>query len=30
MPVPPVGFPFRADFHPQSSAFFRTSVPSCG
>jgi hypothetical protein len=30
MPVPPMGFPFRADFHPQSSTFFRTPIPSCG
>jgi len=30
MPVPPVGFPFRADFHSQSSAPSRASVPSCG
>lgn len=30
MPVPLMGFPFRADFHPQSSTFSRTPVPSCG
>jgi hypothetical protein len=30
MPVPPLGFPSRADFHPQSCTFFRTPIPSCG
>jgi hypothetical protein len=30
IPVPPMGFPFRAEFHPQSSTFFRTPLPSCG
>jgi len=30
MPVPPLGFPFRAEFHPQSRTFSRTPIPSCG
>jgi len=30
MPVPSMGFPFRADFHPQSRTSFRMPLPSCG
>jgi hypothetical protein len=30
VPVPPMGFPFRADFHPQSRTSSRTPLPSCG
>jgi hypothetical protein len=30
MPDPPMGFPFRADFHLQSRATSRSPIPSCG